>query len=129
MDQIILVLQGILAMMMLTTGLLKLATNREQFKALGKGNLDWADSLTVPRLKLIGLFEFMIGIGLFLPQLLEIQIWLVPMAAIGTIFTMIGAFILHIKRKDDFQALATNVAILLIASFILISRVDSFSSL
>jgi hypothetical protein len=80
-------------------------------------------------LKLIGLFEFMIGIGLFLPQLLEIQIWLVPMAAIGTIFTMIGAFILHIKRKDDFQALATNVAILLIASFILISRVDSFSSL
>jgi len=46
MDTTIWVFQGILAALMLFTGILKLATTNEQFKTLGSGRLDWVDSLS-----------------------------------------------------------------------------------
>ncbi|MGY8751014.1 MAG: DoxX family protein [Fidelibacterota bacterium] len=118
------IFQGILAFTMLATGFLKLASNKEQFKASGKGNLDWVDSLTPTQLKLIGVVETLIGVGLILPQLLGLQLWLTPVAAIGAIITMIGAFVLHIKRGDDFKSIATNFSIMGVASIVLYGRID-----
>jgi len=46
MDTTIWLFQGILAALMLFTGVLKLAATNEQFKTLGSGRLDWVDSLS-----------------------------------------------------------------------------------
>ena len=81
MDTTVWVFQGILASVMLFTGLLKLATTNEQFKTLGSGRLDWVDSLSSTQMKIIGVVEALIGFGLMLPQILNIAIWLTPLAA------------------------------------------------
>ena len=64
MDTTIWVFQGILAALMLFTGVLKLATTNEQFKTLGSGRLDWVDSLSSTQMKMIGVVEALIGVGL-----------------------------------------------------------------
>ena len=97
MDTTIWVFQGILAALMLFTGVLKLAATNEQFKTLGSGRLDWVDSLSSTQMKMIGVVEALIGVGLMLPQILNIAAWLTPLAALGAVCTMIGAIALHIR--------------------------------
>ena len=85
MDTTIWVSQGILAALMLFTGVLKLAATNEQFKTLGSGRLDWVDSLSSTQMKMIGVVEALIGFGLMLPQILNIAAWLTPLAALGAV--------------------------------------------
>ncbi|MDG1105796.1 MAG: DoxX family protein [Cyclobacteriaceae bacterium] len=96
MDTIIWVFQGILAAPMLFTGVLKLATTKEQFKTLGRGRLDWFDSLSSTQMKIIGVVEALIGFGLMHPHILNIAVWLTPLAALGAVCTIIGAIVLYI---------------------------------
>jgi|TARA_B110000259_G_scaffold144184_1_gene162412 hypothetical protein len=107
---------------MLFTGLLKLATTNEQFKTLGSGRLDWVDSLSSTQMKIIGVVEALIGFGLMLPQILNFWAWLTPLAAVGAVCTMIGAIVLHIRRKDGAEAIATNFFIIALAIFVAYSR-------
>ncbi len=57
MNTTIWVFQGILVALMLFTGVLKLATTKEQFKTLGRGRLDWFDSLSSTQMKIIEVIE------------------------------------------------------------------------
>jgi len=50
-----------------------------------------------------------------LPQLLNIAVWLTLLAAVCT---MIGAIVLHIRRKDGAEVIATNLFIIALAVFV-----------
>lgn len=122
MNILLWILQGILAIMMLLPGILKLTNSNEALKQKGNGRMDWTDDVSSSGIKVIGFLEVLAGIGLILPLLLGILPWLTPLAAVGVILTMIGAIILHLRRKDDASAWITNVVILLIAAIIVYGR-------
>jgi hypothetical protein len=66
--------------------------------------------------------ESLIGFGLTLLQILNIAVWLTPLAALGATCTMIGAIVLHIQRKDGSEAIATILFIIALDVFVAYSR-------
>lgn len=116
------ILQGLLAAMMLLPGFMKLSNNNQELIKKGNGRMDWVIDVTPTNMKLIGMVEVLAAFGLILPMLLGILPILTPIAAIGVIFTMIGALSLHMKRGDSPSTFATNIVILLIAAFVAYGR-------
>jgi hypothetical protein len=126
MNTTIWVFQAVLATMMLLAGVFKLISNNAELIEKGNGRMDWAEDLSEGSVTMIGVVEFLIGLGLILPQLLDILPWLTPLAAIGAVLTMLGALGLHLKRKDNFKSFAINMIILSFAVFIAYGRFGLF---
>jgi len=84
--------------------------------------MDWAVDVSSTNMKLIGMVEVLAAFGLILPMLLDIVPILTPIAAVGVIFTMLGALSLHLKRGDNPSTLAPNIVIMLIAAFVAYGR-------
>ncbi len=120
MNTVIWVLQGLMALMFAMAGFMKLSKPKEELKK--QGSMAWVSDVSSSNIKLIGSLEILAAIGLIVPQLTGILSWLTPLAALGLVFTMIGALSLHIRRGDDKKALVTNVMLLLIAAFVAYSR-------
>jgi len=116
------ILQGLLAVMFLMAGFMKATKSKEAIKESGGERMAWVDSVSAGNVRLIGILELLIGLGLLLPQLTGILPWLTPLAAVGVVFTMIGAAMLHLQRKDGAQALITNIVLLLLAAFVAYGR-------
>ena len=116
------IVQGLLAVVTLMTGFLKVSQPKAKLKEMGAGRMDWVDSVSAGNLKLIGIVELLIGAGLLLPPLTGILPWLTPLAAVGLVCTMIGAMLLHLKRGDGMQAIATNIVLLVLAAFVAYGR-------
>ncbi len=116
------VLQGLLAVMFLMAGFMKATKSKEELKATGGERMAWVDSVSAGNVRLIGILEVLIALGLVLPQLTGILPWLTPLAAVGFVCTMIGALLLHLQRKDGAQALVTNIVLLLLAAFVAYGR-------
>lgn len=116
------ILQGLLAVVFLMAGFMKASKSKDELKQKGGGRMDWVDDLSDSNLRLIGILEVLAGIGLVLPLLTGILPWLSPLAAVGLVFTMIGAITLHIRRGDGAQALVTNIILLLIAALVAYGR-------
>lgn len=127
MDILLWSLQGVLAFMMLMPGFLKISNSKDALKVKGNGRMDWVDDLSGSSVKLIGVLEVAAAFGLILPMLLNILPVLTPVAAIGVIFTMVGAMALHVKRNDGIKAIAPNVIIILLATFVLYGRLEYLS--
>ncbi len=110
--------QGLLACMFLMAGIMKVTKNKETLREkLG----DWTDNYTEKKLKLIGLLEILGAIGIVLPIFISALAILVPIAAIGIAMIMVGALILHLKRKEKDKAIV-NLILLLLALFIVVGR-------
>ncbi len=116
------VLQGLLAALFLMAGFMKATKSKAEIKESGGERMAWVDSVSAGNLRLIGILEVLIALGLVLPQLTGILPWLTPLAAVGFVCTMIGAAILHLQRKDGAQALVTNIVLLLLAAFVVYGR-------
>ena len=116
------VLQGLLAVMFLLAGFMKATKTKDEIKKTGGERMAWVDSVSGGNLKLIGILEVLIGFGLVLPQLTGILSWLTPLAAVGFACTMIGALLLHLRRKDGAQSLVTKIVLLLLAAFVTYGR-------
>jgi len=124
MNTLLWILQGLLAFMMLAPGAMKLTNSNPELIKKGNGRMDWAEDVSPTAMKFIGLVEVLAAFGLILPQLLNIQPILTPIAAIGVILTMLGALALHIKRGDEPKSLGINMMILLIAAFVAYGRLE-----
>jgi uncharacterized membrane protein YphA (DoxX/SURF4 family) len=116
------ILQGVLAAMMLLPGFMKLSNSNQELIKKGNGRMDWAVDVTPTNMKLIGMVEVLASFGLILPMLLGILPILTPIAAVGVIFTMLGALSLHMKRGDNPSTFVPNIVILLIAAFVAYGR-------
>ncbi len=122
MNMILWILQGILALMMLMPGFMKLTNNNAQLIKKGNGRMDWAEDVSSTNMKIIGILEVLAAFGLILPMSIGLYPFLTPWAAVGVILTMLGALSLHLKRGDGAQAISVNIVILLIAAFVAYGR-------
>ena len=96
MNTLIWIFQGLLSVFFLMPAYTKLTSSKE--KLVEKQMLKPEQSINVPRF--IGLMELLGSIGIIVPQLIGIAKILTPLAAIGFALIMLGAFFIHLKKKD-----------------------------
>ena len=91
------IVTGLAALVFLAAGLMKLSRPQE---ALAASGMAWAGDFSGPSVKLIGLAEAVGALGLVLPALTGIAPILSPIAAVALVIVMIGAVVVHVRRKE-----------------------------
>lgn len=86
-----------------------------------KKRMSWVGHTTPTIVRVVGILEILGAIGLILPAVTGILPWLVPIAALGLVLTMLGAIIVHIGLKENTQSMAPLI-LLLLAAFIAFGR-------
>jgi len=113
------VIQGILALVMLAAGSLKVVTPREKLAPKLKWTASWSDG----SVKLLGLAEALGAAGLVVPWLTGIAPILTPCAAVCLLVIMIGA----VKTHIDFKEPAAAPAVLgVLCGFVALGRFGVF---
>ena len=117
MNEILWILQGLLALVFLITGALKIMRPKEQLVARMGGLKD----LSQPVIRMIGLVETLGAVGLILPSVTGILPWLTPLAAAGLALTMVGAGITNYRRKE-LPGIGLNTVLLVLALLVVAGR-------
>lgn len=102
----------ITALVFLASGAMKVARPKAKLAESGMG---WAADMSSGAVKTIGALEVIGAIGLILPIATGIAQILTPIAAVGLAVVMIGAVVVHARRKESF-APAAVLLVLSIAS-------------
>jgi hypothetical protein len=113
------IVQGVLALVYLAVGGLKIVRPREQL--VTSGNFDWMNDFSDSGVKAVGLVEILGALGVILPWLTAIAPILTPIAAIGLVVVQIGALRVHLVRNER-QPLPVNLILLLLAAFVAVGR-------
>ncbi|SIR97688.1 DoxX family protein [Microbacterium sp. RURRCA19A] len=92
------ILNGLLALAFLGAGLMKITRPRTALVSSGMG---WADDFSAGSVKAIGAVEAIGAIGLILPLLTGIAPVLTPLSAVGLLIVMVGAVVVHVRRKEN----------------------------
>ena len=93
------IVAGVAALAFLGAGVMKLVRPQE---ALASSGLAWVEDFTTGPVKLIGAAEVLGAIGLILPKLLGIAPVLGPIAGIALAVLMVGAVVVHVRRRETF---------------------------
>lgn len=107
------ILQILLAAAFLAAGLTKVSQPREKLAA----RMAWVESTSQGAVKGIGSLEVLAGLGLILPAATGIAPILTPLAASGLVLIMIGAAVLHARRKEP-QMVGFNAVLLILAAIV-----------
>jgi uncharacterized membrane protein YphA (DoxX/SURF4 family) len=108
------IVEIVLAVAFAGSGLMKLAVPKDKLVTSGQG---WAQDVSPTNIRLIGLVEVLGAAGLILPALTHVAPILVPLAAVGLVFVMVGAAFVHARRKEPMN-IAVNVVLLALAVFV-----------
>jgi hypothetical protein len=111
--------QGLLALVYLVAGGLKVVRPRRQLVA--SGNFDWMKDSSDAGVNAVGLVEILGALGVILPRLTGVAPILTPIAAIGLVVVQIGALRVHLVRNER-RPLPANVLLLLLAAFVAVGR-------
>ncbi len=103
MNIVLWVLQGLLALVFLASGLIKLLRPKEKLHR----QMAWVEDFGAWAVKGIGAVEILGAAGLILPALLHIAVVLTPLAATGLLIVMIGAVVTHLRRHEMGPAVGT----------------------
>jgi uncharacterized membrane protein YphA (DoxX/SURF4 family) len=117
------IVAGLLAVAFLAAGVMKLTRSKEQLASSG---LAWAEDFSPGMVKLIGLLELLAAIGLVLPAALDIVPVLVPLAALGLVLMMIGAAVVHVRRKE-IPGMVPSLVLLVLAAVVAWGRFGPYS--
>ncbi|MEV7009140.1 DoxX family protein [Streptosporangium sp. NPDC051022] len=117
------IVAGLLAAAFALAGLMKLAQPKERLAASG---MAWTEDFSAVAIKAIGGLEVLGAIGLILPAALGIAPVLTPLAATGLAITMVGAAVVHVRRKEN-QAIGANVVLLVLAVVVAWGRFGPYS--
>ena len=115
MDTALWIVQILLALVFLLTGVMKLIVPRE--KAMERA--PYCEDYSQRQLHLIGIVEILGALGLVLPAVTGILPWLTPVAAVGLALVMIGAIRTHLRREEN---VIGNVIPLLLSLFVAFGR-------
>jgi putative oxidoreductase len=99
------VVQGLLGVMFLSVGAMK-AT---QPIAVLANMLGWPAAVPAALVRVIGVAEFLGGLGLILPAATRVKPMLTPLAAVGLAMVMLFAAIFHISRGEFGELLSPLV--------------------
>jgi uncharacterized membrane protein YphA (DoxX/SURF4 family) len=111
------VVQVLLALAFVATGLAKITQPREKLQT----NMKWVEDFAPNTIKGIGTLEVLAAVGLILPFLTGILPVLTPLAAVGLILVMLGAIYTHVRRGEAPIAVA-NLVLLVLAAFVAYGR-------
>lgn len=117
MNVVLWIIQALLALMFLMSGIMKVTRKKEQLAA----QMGWVEDFSQPVIQMIGTVEILGALGVILPSLTKILPWLTPLAAAGLVLTMIGASLTHYRRKE-FPMIAINTVLLALALAVVIGR-------
>lgn len=117
MDIALWVVQVLLALVFGMSGMMKATRPVDQLAKM----LPWVNDFSAQTVRGIGILEVLAAIGLILPALTRILPVLTPLAAVGLVLTMIGAMIVHGRRKE-YPGIAVNLVLLALAVFVAYGR-------
>ena len=106
------IVNGLLALVFLATGGMKVVRSRAALAAAG---MTWTTDSSSAQVKLVGALEVLGALGLILPLATGIAPILTPIAAIGLAVVMVGAVVVHMRHKESPLPPAV-VAVIAIAS-------------
>ena len=117
MNEILWILQGLLGLVFLITGAMKIIRTKEQLAA----QMGWVNDVSQPVVRLIGFVEILGAVGLILPSVTGILPWLTPLAAAGLALTMIGAALTNYRHKE-LSMIGLNTVLLVLALLVGVGR-------
>lgn len=123
MNVVLWILAGLLAAAFLGAGVMKATQPKEKLASSG---MAWTEDFSPGMVKLIGVLEVLAAIGLILPALLDIAPIFVPLAALGLVLMMIGAAIVHVRRKE-LSTIAPSLVLLVVAAVVAWGRFGPYS--
>lgn len=92
------IVNAVLALAFLFAGSMKAIRPKVRLAEMG---LTWTEDLSAAAVKAIGVVEVVAAIGLIAPIATGIASILTPLAAVGLVVTMIGAIVVHVRRKES----------------------------
>ena len=113
----------VLAVAFAGSGLMKLVVPKDKLVTAGQG---WAQDFSPTNIRLIGLVELLGAVGLVVPAAVHIAPILVPLAAVGLALVMVGAIVVHARRKEPMN-IAVNVVLIALAVFVAWGRFGPYS--
>jgi uncharacterized membrane protein YphA (DoxX/SURF4 family) len=116
------VLQALLAVGFALAGVLKTTRSKEQLAPM----MPWVGDFSANTVKFIGAVEFLAALGLILPAATGIAPVLTPLAATGIAIIMVGAIVVHARRREA-QGVVINIVLLVIAALIAWGRFGPYS--
>jgi uncharacterized membrane protein YphA (DoxX/SURF4 family) len=114
------VLQGILALVFLFHGILYVAAPAKMTQPMREQG-SWPPKISVRFRTFIGVAELLAAVGLILPGLLHILVFLTPLASLGLAIVMTGAIVYHVKFRE-LTALPVVLLLLILAGLVSIIR-------
>lgn len=110
------IVQGLLALMFISAGMMKTFQYEK-----AKSSLPWVKEYSKGFVAFIGVSELLGGLGLVLPHATGIAPFLTPVSAIGLAVIMLLAAAFHAKRKE-YPGIGMNVILLALAVFVAVGR-------
>ena len=105
----------ITALVFLAAGAMKIARPKAKIVESGMG---WAADMSSGAVKAIGALEVIGAIGLILPIATGIVPVLTPIAAVGLAIIMVGAVVVHARRKESFAPAAVLLVLSIVAAVV-----------
>ena len=118
MNNILWIIQGILAAMFAMAGVMK---STQPVDKLVKSGVTWANRFPLTTVRIIGLSELLGAAGLILPWLLNIFAVLTPVAAACLAIIQLLAIFHHAKHKEN-KAIVFNLVLMSLAAFVAYNR-------
>lgn len=118
MNVVLWVIAVVLGVAFIAAGTMKALRPKDQLAAMGMG---WTDDYSAGAVKAIGVVEILAGIGLILPAAIDVLPVFVPLAALGLVIVMVGAMVVHARRKE-YPVIGANVLLLLLAAVVVWGR-------
>jgi uncharacterized membrane protein len=84
--------------------------------------MDWMVAVGRDRTRVIGVLEILGGIGVILPAVTGVAVWLTPVAASCLALLMVAALVFHLRRHE-YAAIIVNTVLGLLAAFVAYGRV------
>ena len=95
--------------------------------AKAKEQLPWATNRSDGFVRFVGISELLGALGLILPLVTGILLWLTPIAAIGlALIQLLAIFTEHLPKKE-YNVIPVNVLLLVLSVFIIVGRWAFFS--
>jgi uncharacterized membrane protein YphA (DoxX/SURF4 family) len=116
------IIQILLAAVFAGAGLTKLIQPKEKLR----DKMGWVDPVPPTQVKALGAVELLAALGLVLPALTGVATVLTPLAALGLVIVMIGAIVVHLRRKETPGALFC-VVLLVLAALVAWGRFGPYS--
>lgn len=118
MNLLLWILAFLLAAVFAGSGVVKLATARDQ----QIDRTPYVEDFPQNVIRGIGALEILGALGLVVPALTGLATILVPLAAAGLAITMVFAALVHIRRGDGFPAALPSIVLAVLSVFVAWSR-------